>query len=445
MKTPICDFVRSYADENKTRLHMPGHKGASFLGFERYDITEISGADSLFEADGIIAESEKNASTLFGCDTYYSVEGSSHCIRAMLYLAMLYARGKGQRLHVATPRNVHKAFLSVAAMLDFDITWISSGENCSYLSCSISEEEVEKLLSSSGGEINALYLTTPDYLGSIINIKRISDICHNYGALLMVDNAHGAYLKFLPESLHPMDMGADICCDSAHKTLPVLTGGAYLHLSDEISSEMKGFIKNALSAFASSSPSYLILQSLDYANKYISECYSEKLDDFCALLDEKKAILTKNGYEFYGNEPLKLTIKAKEYGYLGTDIAKILENKGVFSEFSDPDYLVLMLTPENTENDMEKMTRALLSVPKKDKIESKPPLFSQPRMAISTREAYFSPSEKISVSESMGRVLSSPSVGCPPAVPIIMCGEMIDENAMKCFEYYGVETVTVIK
>ena len=435
------DFVRKYADENKTRLHMPGHKGASLLGFEKYDITEISGADSLFEADGIIEESEKNASSLFGCDTYYSVEGSSHCIRAMLYLAMLYAKENGKKLHVASPRNAHKVFLSAAAMLDFDITWLYSEEGTSYLSCNIPEKELEKLLSDGENAVNAVYLTSPDYLGRITDVKKIADICHKYGALLIVDNAHGAYLKFLSPSMHPMDLGADICCDSAHKTLPVLTGGAYLHVSPSLGKN----VKNALAAFGSSSPSYLILQSLDYANKYISDGYAERLADFCRALDEKKDILRKNGYSFYGDEPLKLTFEAKKYGYPGTELAEILEKKNILCEFADPDFLVLMLTPENTKNDLDKMTEALISIPKKDKIDVAPPHFALPRKAVSVREAYFSPCEEVSASESIGKVLSSPSVGCPPAVPIIMCGEVIDEKAAECFEYYGIKKVTVIK
>lgn len=90
MHTPIADFVRAYASSDTLRLHMPGHKGAEFLGLEKLDITEIRGADSLYEAEGIIARSERNASILFGCPTYYSTEGSSQCIRAMLHLAALY-------------------------------------------------------------------------------------------------------------------------------------------------------------------------------------------------------------------------------------------------------------------------------------------------------------------------------------------------------------------
>ena len=116
MNTPICDFVRGYAASGISRLHMPGHKGASVLGVEHLDITEIQGADSLYEAEGIIAESERNASALFGANTFYSTEGSSQCIRAMLYLALLHARERGVlRPHIAAGRNAHKTLLSAVA------------------------------------------------------------------------------------------------------------------------------------------------------------------------------------------------------------------------------------------------------------------------------------------------------------------------------------------
>ena len=126
MRTPILDFVQRYADAKALRLHMPGHKGMPLLGMEALDITEIEGADSLYEASGIIRESEENASTLFGCETFYSTEGSSHCIRAMLYLVRLHAKENGKKPLILAGRGAHKTFLSAAALLDLDVYWTVS-------------------------------------------------------------------------------------------------------------------------------------------------------------------------------------------------------------------------------------------------------------------------------------------------------------------------------
>lgn len=215
MNTPICDFVKSYNDKNCIRAHMPGHKGESILGFEHLDITEIQGADSLFEASSIIRESEENASLLFGARTYYSTEGSSLCIRAMLYLTLLYAKKEGKAPLILAGRNAHKTFLSSVALLDLDVEWLYS--DSSYLSCDINAETLDNKLSSMQIKPVAVYLTSPDYLGNMLDIKAISEVCNKHGVLLLVDNAHGAYLKFLDNSLHPIDLGATMCCDSAHR------------------------------------------------------------------------------------------------------------------------------------------------------------------------------------------------------------------------------------
>ena len=122
MDTPICDFVKDYAHNDALRLHMPGHKGQGPLGVESLDITEIGGADVLYAAKGIIRRSQANAAALFGTGrTVYSAEGSSLCIRAMLYLAMLQARADGKTPRIAAGRNAHKAFMTAAALLDLDI------------------------------------------------------------------------------------------------------------------------------------------------------------------------------------------------------------------------------------------------------------------------------------------------------------------------------------
>ena len=442
MKTPICDFAKAYAKSNAIKLHMPGHKGRGVLGFESLDITEIDGADSLYEASGIIAESERNASAIFGCDTYYSTEGSSQCIRAMMYLVSLVAKGRGEKPYVLAGRNAHKTFHSAVALLDMDVDWIYPDDCENYLSCNINEKKLQEILENNDRKPTVVYLTSPDYLGNVIDIASISRVCHENGVLLAVDNAHGAYLKFLSSSMHPIDLGADICCDSAHKTLPVLTGGAYLHLSTSFAREVGDCVKNALALFGSTSPSYLILQSLDAANDYL-ENYPENLQAFASKIDLLKGKLIESGYELYGDEALKITLQTKKYGYLGYDFAKILNENGIVCEFCDPDFVVLMLTPE-IEN-LGRVEEILLSIEKREPISASLPNFKRLEKAISIREAVLSPSEVLDVDKCLGKVVAVASVGCPPAVPVAVAGEIVDENALECFKYYGINKINVVK
>lgn len=444
MKTPICDFVRKYANSDSVHLHMPGHKGISFLGCEHLDITEISGADSLYDAKGIIAESEKNASELFGCSTYYSTEGSSQCIKAMMYLALLHAKKQGLKPVVAAGRNAHKAFHSAAALLDIDVDWIYPENMSNYLSCNIGADDVKRFLQNTDQKPSAIYLTSPDYLGNVSDIGSIARVCHENGILLMVDNAHGAYLKFLNESMHPIDLGADIFCDSAHKTLPVLTGGAYLHISSEFDRDIASYTRDALSLFGSTSPSYLILQSLDMANDYLEE-YPARLVKFLEELNKLKAIIKDHGYDLYGNEPLKITLKTKAYGYTGEEFAEILGAYGLVCEFSDPDFVVLMFTPELKSEDLERISSVLLSIPRRKAIDNTMPLFHKADRVVSIRDAALSLSEAIPVDRALGRVSALTCYSCPPAVPIVASGERIDEQAIECFKYYGVKECKVIK
>ena len=125
MNTPLCDFVRAYASRDPVRLHMPGHKGVGTLGVEALDVTEVAGADVLYAPRGVIAASEANAAALYGsARTVYSAEGSSLCIRAMLYLAVLWAKIQGRAPRVLAGRNAHRTFLSAAALLELDVAWL---------------------------------------------------------------------------------------------------------------------------------------------------------------------------------------------------------------------------------------------------------------------------------------------------------------------------------
>lgn len=429
MNTPIFDFVKNYKDSKPKRLHMPGHKGSPILGFEEYDITEIDGADNLYQADGIIAQSEKNATQLFECNTFYSTEGSSLCIWAMLYIAKI----NGVK-NVLAGRNAHKTFITAAAFLDIDIEWLWG--NSSYLSCNIDPKTLEEEIKIHTPD--AVYITSPDYLGCISDINAISKLCKAHGIMLLVDCAHGSYLKFLPNSLYPTDLGADMCCSSAHKTLPCLTGGAYLHIKSDNLSEKA---KNALSLFGSTSPSYLILQSLDKTNEFIFSDYKERLSDFILKVEHTKKSLRSHGYCLYEDEPLKITICTKSYGYTGTDFAKILRENSIECEFCDPDFTVLML---GIDTDLEYLKNTLFSIPIKPPITVFPPMISKPQKAIGIRQAILSKSHKTHIKNAQGKILASLNVSCPPAVPIAVCGEIINEQIIDCFEYYGINECEIV-
>lgn len=440
--TPICDFVKSYSQTDSLRLHMPGHKGRTVIGCESLDITEIPGADVLYHAEGIIRESEDNAARLFGtARTFYSAEGSSLCIRAMLCLAKLYAASMGKSPKIIAARNSHKTFITAAALMDIGVEWLYS-QGDSVLSCEIDCAGLEKMLSEL--RPTAVYITSPDYLGNTADISEIAGLCHKYGSMLMVDNAHGAYLKFLETSAHPIDLGADIVCDSAHKTLPALTGAAYLHISRHAPEFLAAHAENALSVFASTSPSYLILQSLDAVNGLLHEGLPNKTIASAAMARSLKKRLTERGYELVSDEPLKLTVSSKPYGYTGTQLSEILARSGIVCEFADPDYAVMMFSSETTAEDYLRLEAALLAISPAEPIAVRPPRLLRMEAAMPPNAALMSPSEWIPTAQAEGRILAGASVSCPPAVPIAVIGERLNRSAVELFDYYGIEKCLVV-
>ena len=441
MKTPIVSFLKSYQEKSPVRMHMPGHKGAGILGFEGMDLTEIYGADELFAAEGIIKESEQNASSLFGCPTYYSTQGSTLCIQTMCTILCQDAKSKGKKPKILAGRNAHRSFIHAAALLDFEIEWLYG--NSDYLSCKIHAEDLEKAIIESLP--TAVYLTNPDYLGNLLDIKSLASVCKKHNVLLAIDNAHGAYLRFFEPSLHPIDLGADLCCDSAHKTLPVLTGGAYLHLSDSLNQVWKNDVKHFMEYFSSTSPSYLIMASLDAANEVLDTTFRNSLFECIQRVDGLKNTLVQHGYTILSGEPMKITISTKEFGYNVNEIANLLMEFDIYPEFYDSDYIVLMPSPYNTKDDLKRLETCLCGIERKPILINKPPKLEQSKKAMNVRQALFSSSITLDVSKSLGQVCSSVTVSCPPAILPVIPGEVISESSIEVMRYYGIETVRVVK
>lgn len=432
---------------------MPGHKGHVFLGCEPLDITEIAGADVLHHAQGIIRESEDNAARLFGAGaTFYSTEGSSLCIKVMLE-ALGQAAAERSPVVLAA-RNVHRSVVDACALLDFDLRFIHTAGERHICTSSISPEDLRRELSAMESLPAGVYVTSPDYLGQLQDIAGLARVCRAFAVPLVVDNAHGAYLNFLQPSVHPMALGAAMCCDSAHKTLPVLTGGAYLHVSAAYLKEFAWRIPQGMALFGSTSPSYLTLQSLDLCNRYLDAGYTERLQGFVKRLERCRERMRQAGFLVSGTEPLKITIEAGKMSCSGEEMADSLRKHQIECEYADRDYVVLMLTTENTEEDVSRLEQFAQQwkCPAEDTGRSTDDAKRRETLylgevvrACTIREAVFAPGEEIPAGKAEGRVLGMETVSCPPAVPIAVCGERINRQMVSLFRQYGIESVTVLR
>lgn len=446
MNTPIIDFVNDYIKSDVTRFHMPGHKGVSFFGLEKYDITEIKGADDLSCPDGIIKESEENASRLFGTKaTLYSTGGSSQSINAMLHIAYINRKDTTKNPFILAGRNAHKAFIFAAAKIGFDVEWLYP-ENCNSLcSCVITADILEKELQKTEHLPFAVYITTPDYLGKLTDIRALSSVCKKYDIPLLVDNAHGAYSAFVKEPFHPILQGADMCCDSAHKTLPALTGCGYLHIAKSDRYNFTENAKEAMTIYGTSSPSYLLLQSLDLCNEYIEKNLRNDLEICSQKVENITGLLKSKGINNISEEPIKITADFSNFCKNDFDIAEHFRKCNIEFEYADNDFVVFMATAQNRAKDFSRLKKAIEYLP--DFCEAKDNndfSFVKGQQKMTIRNAIYSKCIEIPIEKANGKICGTPTVSCPPAIPIVVSGEEITDEHIKLLKYYGKTHISVV-
>lgn len=442
--SPIYHFLQEYATKTAGRLHMPGHKGQADFYPEPYrsllpfDITEVQGADALYEAEGIIAQSETVTSKLYGVkETCFSAGGSTLSILAMVAVA------SGFTQKILAVRNSHISFVNACALTGVEPLWLFPPyDRETGLCLPVTAEEISAALDENT-DIKAVYLTSPDYYGVTADIAKIAETVHQHGSILLVDNAHGAHLRFGEADTHPMTLGADICCDSPHKTLPVLTGGGYLHSNLNLSKED---IKAKMALFGSTSPSYLILASLDMCNQYLLE---RARGDFAALarqvqetetqLKGRKVTLLQRK-----TDVTKITIDCQGFGYSDAQIAARLRENGVEPEYVGGGKIVLMPSPFNRADDFSRIVSAFDTLPPLEPISYHDCIFA-PQKVLGIRESVFAPSERVGVDDSAGRIAAENKVTCPPAIPIVTAGERIGEAEKNLLKNSGILSVKVVK
>lgn len=428
MKTPIHDFLVGYAKSSPVRCHTPGEKT------EPFDITEIEGADSLFECEGIIKESEEIAASLFGAGrTLYSCAGSTLAIQTMLALAKA-AYPKKKR--VTASRFCHKSLVSACVLLGLDIDW---AEPVSFLSCEVSPDSVEEAVTDA---TLCVFLQSIDYYGGECDIAAISEVCKRHNIPLLADNAHGAYKVFTDS--HPLSQGADLVADSAHKTLPCLTGGAYLHISPNAPKVFFDRAKERMALFGSSSPSYLILNSLDLCNPHIA--YEKgKAEEVMSEISKLKTRLADMGFCLRRSDRMRITIDAEEYGYSGNRLSELLAAEGIVCEYSDQKYTVLLFSTAQPLSDFNKITAAFAKIPSKPPIKTALPSVSIPKTGMPMREAVFAPLIRVPTEKAVGMICGSITAPCPPGVPIIMPGEIFSEETICALKGWGVREVSAVR
>ena len=442
MSTPLLGAVEEYLRKDRARFHMPGHKGLALPVIGQaaaYDITEVEGADSLYEASEAIAETERRYAALYGAaGSFLSAGGSTLCIQAMLALAA----PPGSRLLVG--RGAHTAAINAMALLDLHPVWLYPDMDAvTGLPMALTAPMVRAALAEQP-DILGVYLTSPDYFGTIAEIEQIAAVCCEHHIPLLVDNAHGAHLAFCEPSLHPIRLGADLCADSLHKTLPVLTGGALLHSG---SPRFLAGAKRAMALFGSTSPNYLVLLSADAALPYLQ---TKAAADFAYCAQRIAALKTKAsaiGYLLPTGviDPYRLTLGFGGIGYTSAEFGQKLRACGIEPEYLSDRFCVLMASGFTTAQNFDRLEQALDNIPPRRALAA-PPLqaVQHPQKACSLREAALAPFQTLPLEQAIGGVASRAVTPCPPGIPVVVPGEIVDEAVCALLKNGGISHVDVV-
>lgn len=275
------------------------------------------------------------------------------------------------------------------------------------------------------------------------NISEIARVCKKHRIPLLVDNAHGAYLKFLSGDKHPITLGADMCADSAHKTLPVLTGGAYLHIADEKYCE---YAKPTMALFGSSSPSYLILDSLDRCNEQLVNTPG-RIRELAYKIAKLKEEVAAFGYTLSPSDDMRLVLDcAATYG-TGTKAAAVLSEFGIECEYADEYKCVLLFGWSTSDEDLATVREVLKANDASDFAKYElpaPPEHIVTSQAMQPAKAYFGMKYKMNINDAVGKTCAVSVAPCPPGIPLIMPGETITEQAAKILMKHGIDKIDVV-
>ncbi len=437
----LYDKLTEYTKSGVYPFHMPGHKrniSSEILPYN-IDITEINDFDNLHSPQGCIKEVADKASKLFSVDyAYLLVNGATAGILSAVRAMTNY----GDKVIVA--RNCHKSVYNAIELCGLDAIYALPEIDDGFgIFSSVKPLEIESLFITNPG-VKLVILTSPTYEGVVSDIKLISEICHNYGAMLFVDEAHGAHFPFsdyFPSEA--VSLGADAAVIGLHKTLPSLTQTALL-LTDN--NELTNKIEENLSIFESSSPSYILMSGiekcLDYIeyNKKSFSTYTNQLAEFramCTKLCCLNVLCSKGDAEknsFFDFDKSKIVISTRGTTITGTELAKILRSDfQIEIEMAYTDYIIAMTSVCDTEEGFKKLANSLLSIDKKlTQINTPESALNYcntlPQKVFKSANRYSYKEITLPLNNAIGKIALEYLWAYPPGIPLIVPGERIDEN-----------------
>ncbi|MDD3224758.1 MAG: aminotransferase class V-fold PLP-dependent enzyme [Clostridium sp.] len=456
-KLPIVEGVLKYLEKQNTMFCMPGHKGGNgfkttdiglklYKNYIKADITEVEGMDNLHHPDGIIKEAEEKLSEFYKSKkSYFLVNGSTSGNMSMIFSAF----NEGEKIIVE--RNCHRSIFNSIILRKLKPVYVKS-KICKKFNAPLSIDEKHLIdQMDKNSDAKGIIITYPNYYGICSNLKLIIEEAHKRGMMVLVDSAHGAHFGVnpkLPESA--VNLGADFVVMSSHKTLPSLTQTAYLHVGKYVNTQRTDFY---VSLFLSTSPSYMLMCSMDYARYFLEKNGFEEYEKLINLCNYyKKKINLLDGFHVICYEDISpykiddtrfvLQCSKKVNMY---KLNKYLLNNKIQPEMCDGNNIVFIFSPFNESGDFEKLYNVLkrcdLNKIKGSKIEIVEYKF--PKMAYLPYEVLHKETDKISYTKAAGRVCGNNLVPYPPGIPIVIQGEIIDIDTLKVLEYYikGNETI----
>lgn len=446
-RTPLFDQVRKHIQGNPISFHVPGHKFGEvfsekgqpfFSDILKLDATEITGLDDLHSPEGVILEAEELLADLYRTQkSFFLINGST-----VGNLSMILSTIKEDD-YVLVQRNSHKSIMNGLKLAKARPVFISPEFDREYkVAGELSKDAVELALKQYPNA-RALILTYPNYYGLTYDLKSIIDLAHAHGIPVLVDEAHGVHFiagDYFPQSA--VELGADIVVQSAHKTLPAMTMGAFLHFQSNLVSRSN--VQFYLQALQSSSPSYPLMASLDLARSYLGTYCEEDLFYLKEEIERFRTVVQDIDmiHLLKQSDPLKMTIQTSG-GLSGFELQRALESAGIFTELADP-FNVLFVLPLLKKGMNHRWLEAAdkLAAISKTLPKGRPNRQNQTitkkvisTLAVSYKDMESLDTELIMLEEAAGRICAESIIPYPPGIPLCLPGEVISDDDLQTIIY----------